>query len=131
MKQNNLGCFLVSYNLITPGQEVVLVGSKDDVSGEMLVLNSFTGTDAVNMIGKLLGKSDNSPWREISDSSTLPDKNVPVLVRRLATVTNTYIDPIVDTLDQDGNWVHNSGPTVIKYDAWQELPPNTINDILK
>lgn len=131
MKQDNLGCFLVSYNLITPGQEVVLVGSKDNVSGEMIVLNSFTGIDAVNVVNKLLTKSANATWREISDSSTLPDKNVPVLVRRLIMTTNTYIDPIVDTLDQDGNWIHNSGPTVIGYDAWQELPPNTNNDVLK
>lgn len=135
MKQNNLGCFLVSYYLITPGKEVVLIGSKDDVSGEMIVLNSFTGTEAVNMIGKLLGKSDNSPWRDISDSSTLPDKNVPVLVRRLSTVTNTYIDPIVDTLDSDGNWINTIGNSdlrpPIRYDAWQELPPNTDKDVLK
>ena len=50
MKQNNLGCFLVSYCLIKPGQEVVLIGSKDDVTGEMIVINSFTGTEAVKRL---------------------------------------------------------------------------------
>lgn len=138
-KVKNTGCFLVSWSMDAPGKEVLIVATKD-MLGTPLIINSFSGVNALTMFHKLKGNhytqaSEISQigWRSLSGFvaiDDLPEIDVEILVRRYDKRIESYVSPIITKMTIFG-WAFPPETEEVVYDAWMELPANTEEDLIK